>query len=118
LIEQFYHEIHATAFQQDNAPSYKARLTKAELIRRGVNLVWWPPYSPDLSAIENVWFYLKAIIEATAGTELQQLTKPALRQILLQAWEAVPEDLLLRLSRGMPERLRKCIAAGGEAINY
>lgn len=48
-------------FMQDNAPIHKARSVIAWFRDHGVNLLVWPPYSPDLNPIEHFWRKLKEI---------------------------------------------------------
>ncbi|KAI5151319.1 hypothetical protein ENBRE01_2054 [Enteropsectra breve] len=42
-------------FQQDNARPHVSISTKSWLEERGVECMDWPPYSPDLNPIENLW---------------------------------------------------------------
>ncbi|KAJ5887365.1 hypothetical protein N7495_007406 [Penicillium taxi] len=54
--------IEGAIFQQDNAPVHTARLIQATLESLGFIVMIWPPYSPDLNPIENIWALLKAEI--------------------------------------------------------
>ncbi len=45
--------------QQDNAPCHKDRQVKQKIQDAGVQVLKWPPYSPDLAPTENLWAIMK-----------------------------------------------------------
>jgi len=46
----------------DNVSGHTARVVKALREELQVQLMIWPPYSPDLNPIENLWALMKAEI--------------------------------------------------------
>jgi transposase len=48
---------------QDHAPDYITKDTLTEFKKRGIRLISWPPFSPDLNRIETVWNLIKNWIQ-------------------------------------------------------
>ena len=78
-------------FMQDNAPSHSARLTKDFLKISGINLMQWPPNSPDLDPIENLCSIIKSKLYQNSKKyqnknalwdEIQKITKNLYAKII------------------------------------
>lgn len=116
LVQDYVRPYSNVWFQHDNAPSHRALDTQCTLAEMMIRLIVWPPYSPDLNPIENVWHWMKSWIEL--HYDIQSLNAVHLRIAITAAWRAVPEDFLETLARSMPRRLREIIRTGGERIHY
>ncbi|UYV82710.1 hypothetical protein LAZ67_22000644, partial [Cordylochernes scorpioides] len=91
-------------YQQDNARPHTARISQQAL--QDVQMLPWPPYSPDLSPIEHVWDII--------GHRLHALPQPRsedeLWQMVEREWRAIPQDAIRTLIDSLPRRVAACIA--------
>jgi hypothetical protein len=104
--------------QQDNDPTHRVAQGVVQQWRRGHNsrvelLANWPPNSPDLNPIENVWSWVGRKVKQMGVTTL-----PAFKQAVLQQLAHVPKKMLGNLVGSMQSRLRKVIEKGGDRIKY
>lgn len=100
-------------FQQDNAPSHTARLSIAFFENMRVSVLPWPPYSPDLNPIENLWGLLKRRVDARRPSDVDEL-----RVIAKEEWAAIPMEAVRNSIRSMPTRLTNVIESNGATIDY
>jgi transposase len=102
-------------FQQDNAPSHTARYTKSWLKSKNIDVLSWPPFSPDMNPIENVWAYLTNIVYKN-GKQFYSLE--ALKRAILKAWNEMPDSYLASLVKSMPDRVQAVVDAKGKNTHY
>ncbi|UYV69448.1 hypothetical protein LAZ67_6003632 [Cordylochernes scorpioides] len=99
-------------YQQDNARPHTARISQQAL--QDIQMLPWPPYSPDLSPIEHVWDII--------GRPLHALPQPRseneLWQMVEREWRAIPQDAIRTLIDSLPRRVAACIAVRGGPTCY
>ena len=57
----------------DNLGSHKVAGVREAIQRRGAELLYLPPYSPDLNPIEQLFAKLKALLRAAAARSVEAL---------------------------------------------
>ena len=102
-------------FQQDNAPIHKAKGTctylDAVLPRRWVK--HWPPRSPDLSWVENIWAWAEHELK-TNECHIDNIQD--LQRELKAVFKSAKLEKLQNYVKGMKGRLRKVIEGNGANI--
>ncbi len=112
------HGISSWVLQQDNDPTHRVAKavikewnggsgTKVELLDP------WPPNSPDLNPIENVWSYVQARVDRMGCKTFDEFRGAVLREL-----ENLPKSLLRKLVTSMPDRLAACEKANGDRTKY
>lgn len=103
----------------DNDPRHKAQVTiqwlNDNLVRRRID---FPPYSPDLNVIENLWPIFLQFIDRHP-----QQTQSQLEEAVVSAWNEMRKDervkeICKRLARSMPSRLTEVIENKGHKTHY
>lgn len=117
LEEQTLDRRKRLVFMQDNAPSHSARATKEYLASLGFknhNLMVWPPNSPDLNPIENLW----AIIKRKVYSDGKQFSSKAELWAAIQvASRSIDGTTIANLTNSVNERIFEVIKRNGRFIN-
>ena len=102
-------------FQQDNDPKHTSRLAKDWFNQNRVNLMDWPPQSPDMNPIEHLWHALKQ--------RLQTYPEPPkgiheLWERLQDEWLKIPVETCQNLISSMLSRIQTLLKAKGGYTKY
>ena len=86
-------------FQQDNDPKHTANKVKRYLKRKEhLELMEWPPQSPDLNIIEAIWDHLDR-----KKFEKQPKSQEELWEVLQNAWNSISPNVLQKLQESIPK---------------
>jgi transposase len=97
----------------DNDKKFGCDMVKRLLHEKGVTTIDFPPYSPDLNPIENLWAAMARAVEQHACETME-----ALQDVIADVWKKVDEQLMQKLARSMPERCQAVIEAEGWHTKY
>ena len=100
---------------QDNAPAHRAHRTRYFLAQEQVEVMDWPPCSPDMNPIEHLWDQMGKKLRRI---EVLPRNLVELRAAVLQAWDQVDDERLGRLVDSMPRRVRALRNARGGNTRY
>ena len=127
-IRELYAEVlpqiltESSIFMHDNAPVHTARIVRELLQELGVEVMVWPPYSPDLNPIENLWALMKhEIYQLYPHLEHAPDNQDTLDNLILaakEAWDNIRPQVLVKLSTTMPHRVVAVIEADGWYTKY
>jgi transposase len=114
-IEKFSLNHEKVIFMQDNAPVHVSKTSKKWLSDNRINLIDWPPQSPDMNPIENIWDYLDKKVR-------ERVEKPRnldeLWELIRQEWYKIDKDLLRKLYLSMLRRIQSLKEAKGGYTKY
>src|SRR5665648_27516 len=111
-FRQFYPDGPWT-FQQDNVRFHTTPETVTYLHEKGVTLIEWPAWSPDLNPIENLWNVLKARVYARFPQSMEEM-----EAVIREEWAEIDLKFISRICRSMPRRLQLLLDNDGHKISY
>lgn len=103
-------------FMHDNAPSHAAKNTSASMAAMGIKeekVMVWPPSSPDLNPIENLWSILKQKIYEGGR---QFTSKQQLWEAILTSCKQIQAETVQKLTSSMDARLVKLLSNKGSYV--
>ena len=103
-------------YMQDGASIHTARIIKRWFTDNAIEVVDWPPYSPDLNPIEHVWRHLKEWVndhhpELDTLTGEDSMIKECMVKALEEGWTALKNELFENLVKLIKRRMNTVIPA-------
>ena len=102
-----YHDYY---FQQDNDPKHTAARTKQWFEDNEIEVLSWPPQSPDLNPIEHLWNDIDRHLRVS---EIEIRGKDMLWKQVSKVWNETALEACSKLIETMPERINDVIKAKG-----
>jgi hypothetical protein len=97
-------------FMQDGAKCHTSKQTVGYLQGKGVNFIEdWPPRSPQLNPIENLWSMLARAVSDRGAASVQQL-----RNIVIEEFNKIEEEKIDNMVLDWKKRLKECYENDGE----
>ena len=98
--------------QQDNAPPHVSKLT-ATFFKNKIKTLKWPPHSPDLSPIENVWKMLKGVTyTSNSFKNLEELWENVQKGV--EYLNAHKRNEIKRMLANIPDKYLDVLTKGGK----
>jgi transposase len=98
----------------DNDPGrHKSQVLLTWMHNNYVRPLDFPPYSPDLNPIENLWAEMDKRMASTRAD-----TKEELEKVVAETWAAITAEFCDKLARSMPTRIAQVIERNGAYTDY
>ena len=99
--------------QDDGAPCHRARIVHEWKNDNGIQSLLWPPQSPDLNPIENLWWDIKKALRTRQSANLNEL-----EMNVKNCWGQIAVERCEGLVKSMPRRIQAVLAANGGYTKY
>lgn len=102
-------------FQHDNDPKHTSKKAVKWLKDHQVEVIDWPPQSPDLNPIEHLWVELKRKLSAYEKMPTSILE---LWERVESEWNKIRKEVCVKLIESMPDRVAMVLKEKGGYTNY
>ena len=102
-------------FMQDNAPCHKARVVMNFLAENTIETLDWPPQSPDMNPIQNLWAIIKQKRQKKYGVPA---SKDAIIEQIFDIWNNIDPEIVSNLADSANKRINEVLKSKGKVIKY
>ena len=99
--------------QFDNDPKHKSKLAQEYLKKHKIATLEWPPYSPDLNPIENIWGIMVGKLRKKNISSQSELI-----ELVNHEWKEISQEQIDNWIDSMPGRIIEWIDQDGDRIKY
>lgn len=100
-------------FMHDNDPKHTAKIIKKFIEKEKISILEWPPQSPDLNPIENLWNTIDKRIDRSKATNLDNFWEE-----IQKAWYSISEAECRCLVSSMGRRCEAVLKNKGFPTKY
>lgn len=100
-------------FMHDNDPKHKAKSVQKWLKEHKISVLDWPPQSPDLNPIENLWYDIEKRVRSTNCNNVNNLWAT-----IQTVWYNTPKERCQKLVASMQRRCEAVITSKGYPTKY
>ena len=105
-------------FQQDGAAIHNANMVLKFFDNKKISHLTWPPHSPDLNIIEDIWHYIKERLRKMLIVTSKEKLWSNVGTVMNYMWSEEMTKKINKLYESMPDRIKAVIDAHGGNTTY